>query len=65
MSAVEMKKAALEVLGEERVLELSQLSSPTSSDTNTTTTMSNSQDTEDTNVAVPDIESGNGGEVQL
>lgn len=61
MSAVEMKKAALEVLGEERVTELANL--PTvQTDGNTTTTMSNStsQDTEEvpTVEQVPDVESG-------
>lgn len=59
MSAVEMKKAALEVLGEERVAELAQF--PSLSSNNTTTTSSPSQDTQDstiTDVEVPDVEQG-------
>ena len=63
MSAVEMKKAAMQVLGDQRVQELAQFPSP-SGDNNTTTTMSNSasQDTQEASAAevavIHDIEEG-------
>ena len=58
MTAVEMKKAALEVLGEDRVTELGQFPSLHN---NTATTLSQSEDSQDNamnNVEVPDVEQG-------
>lgn len=59
MSSIEMKTAAVDVLGEERVNELSQFPLQRSN-----TTMTWSQDTQDSNnlnsVEVPDVEQGIG-----